>query len=114
MKRQCGAFGLVGATSVACMILFLWALGCLAEGEKKFYSWEMESVSESSQQKRKLVTHGLEDQKRVSGATQRCLCSWSWKPLSRECIQVMVGRWLSVIVIVISGFLDFIVILDKD
>ena len=30
----------------------------------------MESVSESSQQqKRKLVTHGLEDQKRVSGRT---------------------------------------------
>lgn len=33
----------------------------------------MESVSECSQhQKRKLVTHGLEDQKRVSGRTFFC------------------------------------------
>lgn len=41
--------------------------------DRGFYSWEMESVSESSQQqKRKLVTHGLEDQKRVSGRTFFC------------------------------------------
>lgn len=44
-----------------------------------FYSWEMESVSESSQQqKRKLVTHGLEDQKRVSGRTFLSLGLWHW------------------------------------
>lgn len=34
---------------------------------KEFYYWEMESGLESSQQKKKKpVTHGLEDQKRVS------------------------------------------------
>lgn len=35
----------------------------------------MESISESSQQqKRKPVTHGLEDQKRVSGGTSFIVC----------------------------------------
>lgn len=60
--RACLAF--------ACVVLLLCGFGSIAEGQRGFYSWEMESVSESSQQqKRKLVTHGLEDQKRVSGRT---------------------------------------------
>ena len=51
----------------AWVLLFHCGFGSTAEEEREFYSWEMESVSESSQQqKRKLVTHGLEDQKRVS------------------------------------------------
>lgn len=41
----------------------------------RFYAWEMESISESSQQqKRKPVTHGLEDQKRVSDGTSFIVC----------------------------------------
>lgn len=61
--------------AVACItfvwvILFLCGFGSITEGERGFYFWEMESVSESSQQqKRKPVIHGLEDQKRVSGRT---------------------------------------------
>jgi hypothetical protein len=41
----------------------------------RFYVWEMESISESSQQqRRKPVTHGLEDQKRVSGGAWCSVC----------------------------------------
>lgn len=65
-RRACLAF--------AWVIFFLCGFGSIAEKEKSaFRFWEMEPVSESGQQqKRKLVTHGLEDQKRVSGRTFIC------------------------------------------
>lgn len=54
---------------------FLCGFESIAEGTRGFYSWEMESACESGQQqKRKLVPHGLEDQKRVSGRTS--LVAW--------------------------------------
>lgn len=64
-RRACLAFA---------WVFFLCGFGSISEKEKSaFRFWEMEPVSESSQQqKRKVVTHGLEDQKRVSGRTFIC------------------------------------------
>lgn len=62
----------------------------------------MESVSESSQQqKRKVVTHGLEDQKRVSGRTFFVAWLMALELLSMiERVQVVSIMWLLLIMLV--------------
>lgn len=72
-------------------------------------SWEMEPGSESSQhQKRKPVTHGLEDQKRVSDKRPLCLncwmrCKWQKTPynssVSCSCCSLCLARSRSLLAI---------------
>lgn len=95
-------------------IIFAWVLlfhcgfGSTAEEERGFYSWEMESASESSQQqKRKLVTHGLEDQKRVS----ENFVAWLMAPELLSRIQV---TQVIVLIVVVSLILPVCLSLVED
>lgn len=94
--------------TLAWVLLFHCGFGSTVEEERGFYSWEMESVSESSQQqKRKLVTHGLEDQKRVSDNS----VAWLMAP---ELLSKIQATQVIVLIVVMSLILPVCLSLVED